>query len=129
MREAWRGDQFSGDTEDTAFAQFGALLSAGDFKARMDMLLYGSDGAEAGLRSARRLGAGYVALAKAKIALNRKGSNVKALLDANPAPTIDQIRFAIAGNICRCTGYTKILDAIALAAQPAAQESTQEAAR
>ena len=43
----------------------------------------------------------------------------KALLDENPAPTADEIRFAIAGNICRCTGYTKIFDAIALAAQPA----------
>ncbi|MBS0593305.1 MAG: (2Fe-2S)-binding protein [Proteobacteria bacterium] len=44
----------------------------------------------------------------------------KALLDDNPSPTVDEIRFAIAGNICRCTGYTKILDAIALTAQPAA---------
>ena len=41
----------------------------------------------------------------------------KALLDRNPAPTTDEIRFAIAGNICRCTGYSKIIDAIALAAQ------------
>jgi aerobic carbon-monoxide dehydrogenase small subunit len=41
----------------------------------------------------------------------------KALLERNPAPTTDEIRFAIAGNICRCTGYSKIIDAIALAAQ------------
>ena len=46
----------------------------------------------------------------------------KALLDRNPAPTTDQIRFAIAGNICRCTGYSKIIDAIAMAST--AQEAS-----
>lgn len=47
----------------------------------------------------------------------------KALLDENPCPSTEDIRFAIAGNICRCTGYTKILDAIAAAA-PVAQEAS-----
>jgi carbon-monoxide dehydrogenase small subunit len=46
----------------------------------------------------------------------------KALLDRHPAPTTDQIRFAIAGNICRCTGYSKIIDAIAMAST--AQEAS-----
>jgi aerobic carbon-monoxide dehydrogenase small subunit len=36
----------------------------------------------------------------------------KALLDENPDPTDDEIRFGLAGNICRCTGYTKIIDAV-----------------
>ncbi|MDX0173072.1 (2Fe-2S)-binding protein [Sinorhizobium meliloti] len=36
----------------------------------------------------------------------------KALLDENPDPSEDEIRFALAGNICRCTGYTKIIDAV-----------------
>jgi aerobic carbon-monoxide dehydrogenase small subunit len=36
----------------------------------------------------------------------------KALLDENPDPTEEEIRFGIAGNICRCTGYTKIVQAI-----------------
>jgi carbon-monoxide dehydrogenase small subunit len=41
----------------------------------------------------------------------------KALLDENPDPTEDEIRFGIAGNICRCTGYTKIVQAIQAAAK------------
>jgi carbon-monoxide dehydrogenase small subunit len=40
----------------------------------------------------------------------------KALIEADPRPTRDGIRAALAGNLCRCTGYTKILDAIELAA-------------
>jgi carbon-monoxide dehydrogenase small subunit len=36
----------------------------------------------------------------------------KALLDANPHPTEAQVRLAIAGNLCRCTGYDKIVRAI-----------------
>jgi aerobic-type carbon monoxide dehydrogenase small subunit (CoxS/CutS family) len=40
----------------------------------------------------------------------------KALLDHNRTPTRDEVREAISGNLCRCTGYIKILDAIELAA-------------
>ncbi len=35
-----------------------------------------------------------------------------ALLEQNPNPTEDDVRMGIAGNICRCTGYTKIVEAI-----------------
>jgi carbon-monoxide dehydrogenase small subunit len=38
--------------------------------------------------------------------------SAKALLDRNPNPTEDQIREAIAGNLCRCTGYAQIIEAI-----------------
>ena len=41
----------------------------------------------------------------------------KALLDQNPRPSEVQIRHAIAGNLCRCTGYGKIVEAIAAVAQ------------
>ena len=43
--------------------------------------------------------------------------SAKALLDANPAPTREEIRVAISGNICRCTGYHQIVDAIEDAAE------------
>ena len=38
--------------------------------------------------------------------------SAKALLDRNPHPTEDDIRYAIVGNLCRCTGYTRIVAAI-----------------
>lgn len=41
----------------------------------------------------------------------------KELLDRNPNPTRDDIRAAISGNLCRCTGYQTIVDAIYSAAQ------------
>lgn len=83
VREAWRSDPMSEDTENNALDQFGALLTPGDQKARMDTLLYGSE-TEAALRAAKRLGAGYVALAKARIAAVKKAPNARALLDAVP---------------------------------------------
>ena len=43
--------------------------------------------------------------------------SAKALLDANPSPTREEIRVAISGNICRCTGYHQIVDAIEDAAE------------
>jgi carbon-monoxide dehydrogenase small subunit len=47
----------------------------------------------------------------------------KALLDENPNPSEAEIRFALAGNICRCTGYTKIVDAISATACAAKEEA------
>ena len=83
VRDAWRNNSMSEDTENTALDLFGALLTPGDHKARMDLLLYGSEH-EAALRAAKRLGSGEVALAKARIAAYRKASNTRALLEAVP---------------------------------------------
>ena len=44
----------------------------------------------------------------------------KALLDTNPQPTRDHIRQGLSGNLCRCTGYTKILQAVERAAKECA---------
>lgn len=41
----------------------------------------------------------------------------KALLDENPNPTRDEVKTALAGNLCRCTGYVKIIDAALAAAE------------
>ncbi len=38
--------------------------------------------------------------------------SAKALLDENPNPTEEEVRVAISGNLCRCTGYKKIVEAI-----------------
>jgi carbon-monoxide dehydrogenase small subunit len=38
--------------------------------------------------------------------------SAKALLDHNPNPTEDEVRLSISGNLCRCTGYAKIVEAI-----------------
>jgi soluble lytic murein transglycosylase len=83
VREAWRNDPMSEETENTALDLFGALLTAADHKARMDTLLYGSEH-DAALRAAKRLGAGYVALAKARIASYKKAPNTGELLEAVP---------------------------------------------
>ncbi len=56
-----------------------------------------------------------------------------ALLEENTAPTREEIKEALSGNLCRCTGYTKILDAVEMAAErmggvaaPASTDSLDE---
>jgi peptidoglycan lytic transglycosylase len=84
VRDAWRNDGMSEDTENTALDLFGALLTPGDQKARMDLFLYGTDQEAAAMRAAKRLGSDAVALAKARIASNHKSSNARALLEQVP---------------------------------------------
>jgi aerobic-type carbon monoxide dehydrogenase small subunit (CoxS/CutS family) len=47
----------------------------------------------------------------------------KSLLDQNPAPTEGEIRKAIAGNLCRCTGYVQIVESIEKAAEMIKRET------
>ncbi|WP_225408810.1 (2Fe-2S)-binding protein [Stigmatella hybrida] len=50
----------------------------------------------------------------------------KALLDHNPAPTTEEIRHALGSNVCRCSGYAKVIEAIAsLSAAPGAASSQE----
>jgi carbon-monoxide dehydrogenase small subunit len=51
----------------------------------------------------------------------------KGLLDANPRPTRQEIVDALSGNLCRCTGYLKIFEAVELAARMIVSEEGREA--
>ena len=51
--------------------------------------------------------------------------SAKALLDEIPNPSIAQIRDALGGNLCRCTGYVKMIEAILIAATSMRGESVQ----
>jgi carbon-monoxide dehydrogenase small subunit len=48
------------------------------------------------------------------------------LLEKNPDPTRDQIREGLSGNLCRCTGYVKIVDAVEAAASAAARNRERD---
>ncbi len=53
----------------------------------------------------------------------------KALLDGNPKPSRREIKDALAGNLCRCTGYIKIFEAVELAAKRMRESAAGPAAR
>ena len=50
----------------------------------------------------------------------------KALLEENPDPTEDEVRFALSGNLCRCTGYQNIVKSVLSAAQKMQGQSAAE---
>ena len=54
--------------------------------------------------------------------------SAKALLDENPDPTVQEIRDALGGNLCRCTGYTKMIEAIRVAARTLRDEVADQPA-
>src|SRR5262245_51332375 len=84
IREAWRNDALSTDVEKQVLERYSEFLSRADHKARMEERLFAGDN-EAGLRAARRLGAGDVAIAQARIATHKKAGKAKKLFDAVPA--------------------------------------------
>lgn len=84
VREVWRSDPLSADVEKQVLERHPELLSRADHKARMETRLFALDH-ESALRAARKLGAADLAIAQARIALNRKAGNAKKLLDAVPA--------------------------------------------
>ena len=53
----------------------------------------------------------------------------KALLERNPNPTETEIRYALAGNLCRCTGYDKIVRAVQATAKELRQLDRKESRR
>jgi aerobic carbon-monoxide dehydrogenase small subunit len=54
--------------------------------------------------------------------------SAKALLDENPDPTEDEVRWALSGNLCRCTGYQNIVKAVLWAAEKMRDEAAEPAA-
>jgi carbon-monoxide dehydrogenase small subunit len=54
--------------------------------------------------------------------------SAKALLDQNPNPSLDEIKDGLAGNLCRCTGYTKMIEAIQQAASETGREPAAKSA-
>jgi len=49
--------------------------------------------------------------------------SAKALLDGNPNPDQEEVKQALSGNLCRCTGYVKIIDAVLAAAEAVRKEA------
>ncbi len=55
--------------------------------------------------------------------------SAKALLDRDPEATADEVRTALAGNLCRCTGYVKIIDAVRAAGARMKREQSERSPR
>lgn len=51
-------------------------------------------------------------------------ASAQMLLNENPSPSAEDVRHALAGNVCRCTGYQKIIDAVLLASKRTTEKGT-----
>ena len=75
--------------------------------------------------------AGVQGASRAAVRLLHAGDDAglgSALIEENPSPTDEEVRWAISGNICRCTGYTTIVNAIQAAGETMAATRTEEMA-
>ncbi len=95
VREAWRYDPLPAEVEKHVLERHSELLSRADHKARMEKRLFAADN-DAAMRAARRLGGADLAIAQARIAINRKAGNAKKLLDAVPADARDDAGYLYA---------------------------------
>ncbi|BCJ90472.1 lytic transglycosylase [Terrihabitans soli] len=89
VKEVWRQDDLSPDTEKKVLDEFGALLNETDHAARADHFFYHNETAAA-QRNAARAGSAYAPIAKARVAVIGKAKNADALLDAVPAKSRNQ---------------------------------------
>jgi aerobic-type carbon monoxide dehydrogenase small subunit (CoxS/CutS family) len=101
----------NGDQVEVAFAPHKTLLEV----LREDLMLTGT-------KHGCELGAAQCGYCTPGILLT-----AKALLENTPRPSRDEIKEALAGNLCRCTGYIKILEAVELAAARMAGEQAEPA--
>ena len=98
--------RFNGEDPGFVYSRY-ANPTVAMFEDRIKML----EGAEA----ARATASGMAAVNLALMASVKAGDHVvaaKALLERNPDPTEEQARYWLAGNLCRCTGYDKIIRAV-----------------
>ncbi len=98
----------NGDTVDSCLVLVGQVV--GKEVTTVEGLKNGSDGMHPIQKAYVEAGAVQCGFCTPGMVLS-----TKALLDKNPNPTEEEIRVGISGNLCRCTGYTKIVDAVRLA--------------
>ncbi len=99
------------------------LVPAGELMGREITTIEGLEAADGTLHPVQQA---FVAIGAVQCGYCTPGMilTAAALLEEEPDPDIDRIRGALSGNMCRCTGYVKILEAVQLAAQSRKEATT-----